>query len=496
MSAISESCPDCQGFLEYVSPVKTPNIWAWALLVIGIFGTPVFGLGLILIASALYLGFTIKSGDCYVCTSCGSKFRLLRDEEKEEYLKTVPDWEAIKASKRVPEWNTYYPDISFATKLQRSFYDYWLGNLEKELYIDVEGNLSYLFVYLYGVVGEFVNDGNIIRLSTAFRNIKEGYSDYENLMDYLIGWEIDANLYAKRFDKAWALGNQYRRVGKGPRLTVEDIYNFRSKCEDTSIDGFDLLHMLVSESGLTDFGKTRREEIAELATGVLGDFQSIYGTNFIEGFYARFDFADINERDFTYLGGFFKSNKEYLYWRSVYETGERNKYPYEYGHTLFSGIPIEQPSIKCYAVPSIIKVAALNQGKEIIRECENSIRGRYEIPRVGEGWVNETILFYKIKEAFPKYNIIRHGKPDWLSPQHLDIHFQDLNVAIEYQGKQHFEPVEYFGGEEAFKEQQLRDERKKRLCEEIGCILIYVTEGYDFDKLVNNLSNVFQDMLN
>ena len=55
-----------------------------------------------------------------------------------------------------------------------------------------------------------------------------------------------------------------------------------------------------------------------------------------------------------------------------------------------------------------------------------------------------------------------------------DIFISALNIAVEYQGKQHFEPVDYFGGEESFKKVQIRDAEKKKLSEENGIHLVYI----------------------
>lgn len=54
-----------------------------------------------------------------------------------------------------------------------------------------------------------------------------------------------------------------------------------------------------------------------------------------------------------------------------------------------------------------------------------------------------------------------------------------MNVAIEYQGKQHFEAIDYFGGEEAFKELQRRDEEKRILSENNGVKLVYINYWED-----------------
>ena len=42
----------------------------------------------------------------------------------------------------------------------------------------------------------------------------------------------------------------------------------------------------------------------------------------------------------------------------------------------------------------------------------------------------------------------------------FDFYLKDLNVCIEYNGKQHYEPINYFGGEKSFKLIKKRDKIK------------------------------------
>ena len=56
--------------------------------------------------------------------------------------------------------------------------------------------------------------------------------------------------------------------------------------------------------------------------------------------------------------------------------------------------------------------------------------------------------------------------------QHLDIFVPSLNLAIEYNGRQHYEPIKFFGGSEGFKHRKKLDERKRRLCANNEIILI------------------------
>ena len=55
-------------------------------------------------------------------------------------------------------------------------------------------------------------------------------------------------------------------------------------------------------------------------------------------------------------------------------------------------------------------------------------------------------------------------RPDWLGRQSLDLYIPSLRTAIEYQGIQHYLPVDFFGGEEALSQRRDLDSVKKELC--------------------------------
>jgi hypothetical protein len=63
----------------------------------------------------------------------------------------------------------------------------------------------------------------------------------------------------------------------------------------------------------------------------------------------------------------------------------------------------------------------------------------------------------------------------WLGLQSFDFYLPDYNVAIECQGRQHYMPVDFFGGEEKFEKQKRLDEQKRDLCVENGVDLVYYT---------------------
>jgi hypothetical protein len=117
----------------------------------------------------------------------------------------------------------------------------------------------------------------------------------------------------------------------------------------------------------------------------------------------------------------------------------------------------------------------------ISREAENAVRAAKGIAAVGEGWVSETELLYRVRSLFPDVEVVAHARPRWLAPQHLDILLPDWSVAIEYQGVQHLEPVKHFGGEEGFRRRQELDRRKRDLCEKHGVRLVEIAYDQEID---------------
>ena len=62
----------------------------------------------------------------------------------------------------------------------------------------------------------------------------------------------------------------------------------------------------------------------------------------------------------------------------------------------------------------------------------------------------------------------------------MDFYLPTYNTAIECQGKQHFESVEYFGGIDEFKKRKLRDKIKFQECIDNNVRLLYYAD-YDYD---------------
>lgn len=122
--------------------------------------------------------------------------------------------------------------------------------------------------------------------------------------------------------------------------------------------------------------------------------------------------------------------------------------------------------------------------RKIRNEIENKVRTKFGFKKVGEAWANETLLYQIVCEIYPDYKIIRHYRPEFLNFLELDVYIPKLNIAFEYQGIQHFKPIEHWGGKKSLEQGKRRDKLKKKLCEENNIKLIYM---YYYEELSKEL---------
>lgn len=105
---------------------------------------------------------------------------------------------------------------------------------------------------------------------------------------------------------------------------------------------------------------------------------------------------------------------------------------------------------------------------------------------------NQTKLFEKLSETFKELNFDYEIGVKWLEGQRFDIYNKEFNFAIEYDGLQHYESVEHFGGESYFKVTQERDNLKNAKCITNKCKLFRVKFDYtdeDYQELIYNIDN-------
>lgn len=107
----------------------------------------------------------------------------------------------------------------------------------------------------------------------------------------------------------------------------------------------------------------------------------------------------------------------------------------------------------------------------------------------GEKMIKMILDEYKIKYIQQKSfdGLVSDNK----YPLTYDFYLPDYNKLIERQGQQHERPVEFFGGEKAFKKQQEHDRRKREYAKQHNIDLLEIWY-YEIDKteeiLINNLN--------
>lgn len=109
-------------------------------------------------------------------------------------------------------------------------------------------------------------------------------------------------------------------------------------------------------------------------------------------------------------------------------------------------------------------------------------------------WKSEQQVLKYTQLAFSNYTVFYQHRPYFLKTDRgqlsYDVFICELNIAIEYQGKQHFEPVEIFGGKDHFIEQQRRDALKRELSIKNGVRLVYINYWEDISiDLIKNRVN-------
>lgn len=114
---------------------------------------------------------------------------------------------------------------------------------------------------------------------------------------------------------------------------------------------------------------------------------------------------------------------------------------------------------------------------ELYNEKYNSIER--QVFELGEyRWKSEELVLKYVSQIFKNNKVIHQHRPYFLHTQNgqlsYDVFVSGKNIAFEYQGKQHFEPVEIFGGKENFEKQQERDKIKKELSIKNNVKLIYI----------------------
>ena len=351
-------------------------------------------------------------------------------------------------------------ELFFETKTQDYNYEKYVENLYKK------------------IIDKFEKTNNFIDLLKDYRFFKESYNVhyrwriYEKFCDYL----IEINKPEDAFEE-WIILQEEERLKSDGSFTYRDsalqrLIYFESILKRGLINGYHIHKIAEKGHQLTAFGKRNIKEVF-LTLDII--IKNTISSSFFEQFYSNYNFEK------------FKKNKshKYEYYNKYFQHNNKVKKHWEWIVNISSNYILKDGSASTNLVFDSIR----SESSRLLRESENKYRSRIGAKKIGESWISETELYYKIQKAFPKIKIIQHGKPNWIGRQHLDIWIPEFKIAIEYQGKQHDEPIDFFGGIESFKKIKKLDKLKKEKCDANGVKLLEVRKGYDLQKIINKIKN-------
>lgn len=103
----------------------------------------------------------------------------------------------------------------------------------------------------------------------------------------------------------------------------------------------------------------------------------------------------------------------------------------------------------------------------------------------------EGYLSKELYTRFGQYSIRQNYRPDWMEGLELDFYIDELKIAAEVQGEQHYGFVEYFHRTpENFEAQKKRDDKKKIICRSNSVRLVEIFTEKDADILVGEIKEL------
>lgn len=327
---------------------------------------------------------------------------------------------------------------------------------------------------LHNIATKMTNDFILHKDIVLATNQHKWFDNYRRLfMDRQFDLLFYSNLFLLEFyeDAYIELNSIIDKVFISESKLINELVLLNTKLNRNVINSKHVLKLASWHNNnvtITKFGKNNLEELLKVLDVMIK-------TNYSSGFFNEF-FVFEKERNKL-------STHPCDYYHKYYQLGKK------------SNQKLNEEKVKIYKKPdgtatkNSVEKAICSHCSNLLREAENTLRLSFGAKKVGEGWISETELFYKLKNKFLELEVVQHGRPDWLGRQHVDIWIPDYKIGIEYQGQQHDRPIEFFGGEKSFEENKKRDERKRMLFTENNANLIEVREGFNFEILCEEIKS-------
>lgn len=102
--------------------------------------------------------------------------------------------------------------------------------------------------------------------------------------------------------------------------------------------------------------------------------------------------------------------------------------------------------------------------------------------KIIEEWIKKRNILYESQKRFSNCKDKK--------PLPFDFYLPEYNICIEYQGQQHYEPIEYFGGKSKFENQIKKDNIKKEYCQKNNIYLFEIPYFEDINKKLEELYKI------
>lgn len=178
----------------------------------------------------------------------------------------------------------------------------------------------------------------------------------------------------------------------------------------------------------------------------------------------------------------------------LFEDAKNNKW--KNVKSNINGHAVLAEKMNYYVIPYYIKDkgSIFKIQSDLLKQAENNQFLNYErimFDISDYKWKSEEMMYNCVKKIFKDKTVIHQYRPFFLKTDKgqlsYDVYVCGKNIAFEYQGKQHFEPVEIFGGIDNYKKQIERDKIKKQLSQKNGVKLILINYWEDISvELIKN----------
>lgn len=157
------------------------------------------------------------------------------------------------------------------------------------------------------------------------------------------------------------------------------------------------------------------------------------------------------------------------------------------GEFINMGNPTYVLHKKCGSIIQINPTKFITMGENSCKICNNTkSNGEIEIENI----LNKSNIKYEKQKKFEDLILYRQ-----LS---YDFYLNDYNLCVEFNGSQHYKPIETFGGENSFGKQVMRDAIKQAYCEDnkIDLLIIPFWEYRNIEKILESKLNLKERCIN